>query len=154
MKFRFCGLWYQNMCTGFCTCCHVVRVCGGSLTRGGQTKTIERLIPHSFQPSFFSKTSYFPRVSGGFLERRIPGNNVEGTPRNHRHEDPQWFLFSLSLPPSNRIAEGGLHEHKCACVAYFLRLLSMLSPGFGRVSINLSQESSGREVRIRVPFFP
>ena len=41
----------------------------------------EGLIPHSFQSSLFSKTSYFPCVSGGFLERRIPGKNGEGTPR-------------------------------------------------------------------------
>ena len=27
------------------------------------------------------KASYFPWVSGGFLERRIPGKNGEGTPR-------------------------------------------------------------------------
>ena len=35
--------------------------------------------PHSFQPWFFSKTSCFPRVLGGFLERRMPGKNGEGT---------------------------------------------------------------------------
>ena len=35
---------------------------------------------HSFQPSFFSK-NHFPRVFGGFLERRIPGKNGEVTPR-------------------------------------------------------------------------
>ena len=36
---------------------------------------------HSFQPSFFSKTSCFSKVSGGFPERRIPGKNGESTPR-------------------------------------------------------------------------
>ena len=36
---------------------------------------------HSFQPSFFSKTSCFPRVLRGFVERRMPGKNGEGTPR-------------------------------------------------------------------------
>ena len=40
------------------------------------------LIPHSFQSSFFSKTIRFPWVSGGFLKRRIPGKNGDGTPRN------------------------------------------------------------------------
>ena len=39
------------------------------------------LIPHSLQPSFFSKTSHFSRVFGGFPERRIPGKNGEATPR-------------------------------------------------------------------------
>ena len=38
-------------------------------------------IPHSFEPSFFSKSSRFPWVSGGFPERRIPGENGEGAPR-------------------------------------------------------------------------
>ena len=38
-------------------------------------------LPHSFQPSFFSKTDrHFTRVFGGFLER-IPGKNGEVTPR-------------------------------------------------------------------------
>ena len=37
--------------------------------------------PYSFQPSFFSETSRFPWDSGGFLERRIPGKNGEGTNR-------------------------------------------------------------------------
>ena len=36
---------------------------------------------HSFQPSFFSKTSCFPRVLGGFPETRIPGQNGEATLR-------------------------------------------------------------------------
>ena len=40
------------------------------------------LIPHSFQPSFFSISSRFSWVSGGFLERRIPRKNGEGTHRN------------------------------------------------------------------------
>ena len=35
------------------------------------------LIPHSFQPLFFLKTSGFPWGSDGFLERRIPGKNGE-----------------------------------------------------------------------------
>ena len=39
------------------------------------------LFPQSFQPSFFSITSCLPRVSGGFLETRIPGKNEGGTPR-------------------------------------------------------------------------
>ena len=39
------------------------------------------MIPHSFQPSFFSKSSRFPWVSGGCLERRTPGKNEEGIPR-------------------------------------------------------------------------
>ena len=38
-----------------------------------------------FDSPFFSsivpKTGRFPWVSGGFLERRIPGKNGEGTPR-------------------------------------------------------------------------
>ena len=38
------------------------------------------MIPHSVQPSFFSKHCRFPWVSGGFLERRIPRKNGEGTP--------------------------------------------------------------------------
>ena len=42
------------------------------------------LISHSFQHSFFPKTGRFPWVSGGFLERRIPGKNGEGTPRTLR----------------------------------------------------------------------
>ena len=33
----------------------------------------------SFRPSFISKISCFPRVFGGFLERRMPGKNGEGT---------------------------------------------------------------------------
>ena len=37
---------------------------------------------HSFQPSFFSITSRFFWVSGGFLERRITGKNGEGTLTN------------------------------------------------------------------------
>ena len=41
-----------------------------------------RFLVHSFQPSFFSKTgSVSPGVLGGFLERRMPGKNGEGTPR-------------------------------------------------------------------------
>ena len=37
---------------------------------------------HSFQPWFFSKTDRcFFRVLGGFVERRMPGKNGEGTPR-------------------------------------------------------------------------
>ena len=32
-----------------------------------------------FQPSLFSKTCRFGWVSGGFLERIIPGKNGEGT---------------------------------------------------------------------------
>ena len=36
----------------------------------------------SFQPSLFSKTSHFPRLLGGFLERRIPGKNGEVTSRS------------------------------------------------------------------------
>ena len=47
---------------------------------------------HSFQSSFFSKTSYFPRVFGGFLERRIPGKNGEGTSRTFP------AFFSSSVP--------------------------------------------------------
>ena len=43
-------------------------------------KHILGLIPHSFQPSFFSTTSQVPRVFG-FLERRIPGKNGEVAPR-------------------------------------------------------------------------
>ena len=42
---------------------------------------IFRLIPHSFQPSFFSRTSHFPSVFAGFLKRRIPEKNGEATPR-------------------------------------------------------------------------
>ena len=37
------------------------------------------LLVHSFPP--FLTTSRFPRISGGFLERRIPGKNGGGTPR-------------------------------------------------------------------------
>ena len=33
---------------------------------------------HSFQPSFLPRTGRFPWVSGGFLERRIPGKNGNG----------------------------------------------------------------------------
>ena len=36
-------------------------------------KLVEGLIPHSFQPSFFSNTQPFLRVFGGFLEIRILG---------------------------------------------------------------------------------
>ena len=39
------------------------------------------LIAHSFQPLFFHKTGRFFWLSGGFLERRIPGKNGEGNPR-------------------------------------------------------------------------
>ena len=35
---------------------------------------------HSFQPSFSSKTGGFPQAFDGFLKRRIPGKNGEGTP--------------------------------------------------------------------------
>ena len=37
---------------------------------------------HSFDPSFFSKPGRAPWVSGGLLERRIPGKTGEGTPRS------------------------------------------------------------------------
>ena len=37
-------------------------------------------IPGVVSP-FFPKTNRFPWVSGGFLERTIPGKNGEGTPR-------------------------------------------------------------------------
>ena len=41
------------------------------------------LIPHSVQPSFFSKTCFFPWILDGFLKKkRIPGKNGEGTPKD------------------------------------------------------------------------
>ena len=47
----------------------------------GKLRLLEVDSNHSFQPSFFSKTSCFPRVLGGSLERRMPGKNGEGTVR-------------------------------------------------------------------------
>ena len=49
---------------------------------------LEVFISHYFQPSFFSKTICFPRVLGGFLERRIPGKNGEATLRTSEHAAP------------------------------------------------------------------
>ena len=49
--------------------------------RTGIHQTILGVLPHSFQPTFFSNTSRFPWVSGGLLERRIPGKDGEGAPR-------------------------------------------------------------------------
>ena len=39
---------------------------------------VQGLTPHSFQPTFFSKTGRYLWVSAGFLERRIPGKNGPG----------------------------------------------------------------------------
>ena len=55
---------------------------------------------HSFQPSFFSKTSSFPLDSTGFLNRMIPGKNGEvspRTPRLERHSDLKGDLVDLGL---------------------------------------------------------
>ena len=41
-------------------------------------RMVQGLTPHSFQPRFFSKTGRYLWVSGGFLERRIPGKNGPG----------------------------------------------------------------------------
>ena len=49
---------------------------GASKSRGPE------LIPHSFQPSFFSTTSCSSRVFGGLLERKFTGKNGEAIPRN------------------------------------------------------------------------
>ena len=64
-----------------------------------------------FSSIVLSKSLLFPSVSGGFLERRIPGKNGEGTPR---------FVVSLfrgvQLPPlkpwlgsDNRENKGWVH---------------------------------------------
>ena len=60
-------------------------------------------IPHSFQPIvLFENQIRFPRVSGGFLERRIPGKNGGGTPGSigkiwgglpSKHVFSCWLLF-------------------------------------------------------------
>ena len=39
-------------------------------------------LPHLFlSQASFRNPAVFPGVSGGFLERRMPGKNLEGTPR-------------------------------------------------------------------------
>ena len=70
------------------------------------------MIPHSFQPSFFSETSHFPRVFGGFLERRIPGKDGEVTP-GEMDVSPNWGaanfdLFPFGSPKRNRPEKGAL----------------------------------------------
>ena len=54
----------------------------GSCLLRGKLETRKLLgVDSQFQQSCFSKTSHFPRVFGGFLERRITGKNGEGTLR-------------------------------------------------------------------------
>ena len=68
---------------------------------------------HSFEPSFVSKSGrylFFPRVSGGSLERRIPGKNGNGryplhgwslvrcSPRRKRHEEKVGRLREVPAP--------------------------------------------------------
>ena len=64
---------------GFGQCLHVPGFHFGHLVL--TIPVFQELNPHSFQSSFFSQTGRFPWVSGGFLERRTPGKNGEGTPR-------------------------------------------------------------------------
>ena len=81
--------------------------CKGHL---GQSQSSKGLIPHYFQPSFFSKTSCFPWGSDGFLERRIPGKNGEVSPRSlvgfaHNH-----FVSSIFVEKfETQIEFGGFH---------------------------------------------
>ena len=58
----------------------------------------KELIPPSFQPSFISETSHFPRIFGGFLERRIPGKNGNGSYLEFRvsYQGPFWNQSDLS----------------------------------------------------------
>ena len=46
----------------------------------GSSVVLEINSPHTFQPSFFSKTSCFPWVFDGFLKRSIFGKNGEASP--------------------------------------------------------------------------
>ena len=49
----------------------------------GNKQPFRGLIPCPFFSAIvLSQTSYFPRVFGGFLERRMPGKNGEVTPRS------------------------------------------------------------------------
>ena len=65
----------------------VLRICfvweGELFSRGG-------LLLHPFPPSFLSKTSHFPMVVVGFLERRMPGKNGEVTPRLFNEEQTSY----------------------------------------------------------------
>ena len=62
----FCGNKWACLCLRICV----------QWKPKGKLAFFQGLIPHSFQPSFFSKTSCFPRVLGGFLERRMPGQKI------------------------------------------------------------------------------
>ena len=64
-----------------CLCSGCLAYRGLPFGRKKHVISFPRLIPHSLQPSFFSKTSCFPWGSDGFLERRIPGKKGEVSPR-------------------------------------------------------------------------
>ena len=67
--------------------------------------SFEWLIPHSFQPSFFSKTSHFPRGFWWFSRKtRIPGKNGHGSyPYPIYRQSPTHFgvppLWGLASTP-------------------------------------------------------
>ena len=64
----------------------------------GDSRYKQELIPHLFQPSFFSKTnrkSFSTWVDEGSVERSIPGKNGEGTPRLKGNQQNNQYLVVL-----------------------------------------------------------